>query len=371
MDIQVLKDELRKVPDPRRQYGNLRHKLEDILIIGLCSVICSGEDFDDMEDFGKDREEWLREFLELPNGIPGNDTFRRVFERLNPQAVARSLNAWLDNAGSSGGRSVNIDGKTICGSKDAKHPAYHVVSAWVAETHITLGELAVDEKSNEITAIPELIDLMDVEGDIITIDAMGCQTDIAAKIREAGADYVLALKDNQPTLHEDVSDYFDWVEKETPKSESIDRYKSRPEKDHGRIETREILTASADWLEGKDEWADIHTIIRYRCIREVDGVKTVSIRHYISSFDTNAEGFLELIRGHWSVENQLHWMLDVVFREDEARARKDNSPLNCNVLRKIALSVLKKIPVKGSSVRRKMMKAARNPNFLDRLLFQK
>ena len=180
------------------------------------------------------------------------------------------------------------------------------------------------------------------------------------------------MKNNEKLrLSEHTEEYQTNLGEETPKSESIDRYKSRPEKDHGRIETREILTASADWLEGKDEWADIHTIIRYRCIREVDGVKTVSIRHYISSFDTNAEGFLELIRGHWSVENQLHWMLDVVFREDEARARKDNSPLNCNVLRKIALSVLKKIPVKGSSVRRKMMKAARNPNFLDRLLFQK
>jgi predicted transposase YbfD/YdcC len=324
-----------------------------------------------MEDFGKDREDWLRGFLELPNGIPGHDTFRRVFERLNPQVVAKSLNAWLDNAGSSGGRNVNIDGKTICGSKNSKHTAYHVVSAWVADTHITLGELATSEKSNEITAIPELLDLIDVDGDIVTIDAMGCQTDIAAKIRKVGADYALALKDNQPTLHEDVSDYFDWIEKEQPKSESLDRYKSRPENDHGRIETREILTASADWLDGKEEWADIHTIIRYRCTREIDGVKSVSVRHYISSFDTTAEEFLEIIRGHWSVENQLHWMLDVVFREDDARARKDNSPLNLNVLRKIALAVVKKIALKGSSVRRKMMKAARDQNFLARLLFQK
>ena len=371
MEINKLREELRKVPDPRRQYGNLRHKLDEILIIGLCSVICYGEDFEDMEDFGKDREEWLRGFLELENGIPGHDTFRRVFERLNPHAVAKNLNAWLDNTESSGGRSVNIDGKTICGSKNSKHPAYHVVSAWVSETHITLGELAVDEKSNEITAIPELLDLIDVEGDIVTIDAMGCQTDIAAKIREAGADYVLALKDNQPTLHEGVSDYFDWVEKEQPKSEAIDRYRSRPENDHGRIEAREVLTASADWLEGKEDWADIQTIIRYRCTREVDGVKSVSVRHYISSFDTNAEGFLDIIRGHWSVENQLHWMLDVVFREDEARARKDNSPLNFNVLRKIALAVLKKITIKGSSLRRKMMKASRDPNFLALLLFQK
>jgi len=371
MEINKLKKELQEIQEPRRKWGNLRHKLEDILIIGLCSVICCGKDFVDMEEFGKDREEWLRGFLELPHGIPDSDTFRRVYERVDPNALARSLNAWLDNTGSSGGRSVNIDGKTICGSRSSKHSAYHVVSAWVAENHITLGELAVDEKSNEITAIPELLDLIDVEGDIITIDAMGCQTDIAAKIREKGADYVLALKDNHPTLHEDVADYFNWIENEQPKSETADHYKSKPEKGHGRIEIREILTAPANWLEEKENWLDIQTLIRYRCTREIDGVKTVSVRHYISSFDTSAEGFLEIIRGHWSVENQLHWMLDVVFREDDAKAKKDNSPLNFNVLRKIALAVLKKIYIGRLSIDKKMMKAARDPNFLAQLLFQK
>lgn len=369
MEINKLKEELHNIPGPRRPWGNLRHKLEDILIIGLCSVICCGTDFDDMEDFGKDREAWLRGFLELPNGIPGNDTFRRVFERVNPNALARSLNAWLDDAGRGAGRGVNIDGKTIRGSKNWKHPAYHVVSAWVAEAHITLGELAVDEKSNEITAIPELLDLIDVESDIVTIDAMGCQTDIAAKIREKGADYVLALKGNQSTLHGDIADYFDWVEKEQPKSEPTDFYKSKPEKGHGRIEIREIRTASAHWLEDKENWADIKTIVRYRCIREINGVKTISVRHYIGSFDTSAEDFLEIIRGHWSVENGLHWMLNVVFREDDARARKDNSPLNLNVLRKIALALLKKLSVPRLSVRRKMMKASRDPDFLTMLLF--
>lgn len=324
-----------------------------------------------MEEFGKDREEWLREFLELPNGVPDSDTFRRVYERVEPNALAKSLNAWLDSAGSSGGRGVNIDGKTICGSKSSKHPAYHVVSAWVAENHITLGELAVDEKSNEITAIPELLDLIDVEGDIVTIDAMGCQTYIAAKIREKGADYVLALKGNQPTLHEEVANYFDWIETEQPQNETTDYWKSKPEKCHGRIETREILTAPAGWLEGKEDWADIQSVIRYRCTREINGVKSVSIRHYISSFDINEESFGEIIRGHWSIENQLHWMLDVVFREDDTKAKKNNSPLNLNVLRKIALAVLRKISVGRLSVRKKMMKAARDPNFLAQLLFQK
>ena len=360
---------MQAVQDPRREWGNLRHKLEDILIIGLCSVICCGEDFVDMEEFGKDREEWLRGFLELPNGIPDSDTFRRVYERIDPNVLAQSLNSWLAIPSGSGGRSVNIDGKTICGSKNAKHSAYHVVSAWVSENNCTLGELATEEKSNEITAIPELLELIDVKGDIITIDAMGCQTEIAKKIREKGADYVLSLKDNQPTLHEDVSDYFDWIEAEVPKSELVDIWKSKPEKGHGRIETREIFSASADWIEGKEAWADIQTVIRYRCTREIDGIKSVSTRHYISSFDTSAEGFGEIIRGHWSVVNQLHWMLDVVFREDNAKAKKDNSPLNFNVLRKIALAVLKKVSIGRLSVHKKMMKAARDPIFLARLIF--
>ena len=369
MKITDLKASIKKIPDPRREWGNKRHKLEDILIIGLCTIISCGEDFVDMEEFGKDREEWLRGFLDLPNGIPDSDTFRRVFERVDPSALAKSLNAWLGNASTAGGRSVNIDGKTICGSRGKSKPAYHVVSAGVSENNITLGELAVDEKSNEITAIPELLDIIDVEGDIITIDAMGCQRDIAAKIREKKADYVLAVKDNQETLHDDISDYFDWIEKEQPRDEVVDKWRGRPEKGHGRIETREITIASAGWLAQKDNWMDIQTIIRYRCMREIDGTKTTSIRHYISSFDTNAECFGDIIRGHWSVENQLHWMLDVVFREDDARAKKDNSPLNVNILRKIALSILKNISVGRLSVRKKMLKASRDTCFLDQLLF--
>ena len=370
MDILHLKEELSRVDDPRRSWGNFRHKLADILIIGLCSVVCCGEDFVDMEEFGRDRQEWLSEFLELPNGIPDSDTFRRVFERIEPDALAKSLNAWLARETRSGGRNVNLDGKTMRGSENSEHTAYHVLSAWVQEHNITLGELAVDEKSNEITAIPELLDLLDIEGDIVTIDAMGCQVDIAAKIREKKADYVLALKDNQPNLHEAVRDYFDWLEREHPRDIICDVWKSKAEKCHGRIEKREISVASAEWMEERERWKDLSTVIRYRCWRESGGVKTVSVRHYISSFETSAEDFGAIIRGHWSIENHLHWMLDVVFREDAARARKDNSPLNLNVLRKIALSMLQSVPVGRLSVRKKMMKAARDPDFLGKVLFQ-
>ena len=369
MQIKKLKEQIQEIEDPRREWGNKRHKLEDILIIGLCSTISCGEDYVDMEEYGRDREEWLRGFLELPNGIPDSDTFRRVYERLDPTALAKSLNEWLGNVSASGGRSVNLDGKTIRGSGGKKQSARHVVSAWVSENNITLGELVVDEKSNEITAIPELLDLIDVTGDIITIDAMGCQTDIASKIREKEADYVLAVKDNQPILHQDIADYFDWIEKEQPKDEPTEVWRSRPEKGHGRIETREIRIASAAWLEQKDDWMDIQTIIRYRTTREIDDVKTETIRHYISSFETTAENFCDIIRGHWSIENQLHWMLDVVFREDDAKAKKDNSPLNLNILRKIALAVVKKISIGRLSLRKKMMKASRDTGFLHLLLF--
>lgn len=371
MRIDELKAAIREVEDPRREWGNKRHKLEDILIIGLCSIISCGEDFVDMEEFGKDREEWLRGFLELPNGIPDSDTFRRVFERLDSVSLSQCLNSWLKKAGTSGGRSVHIDGKVICGSRSANHGAYDVVSAWVSESGITLGELATEEKSNEITAIPELLDLLDVEGDVVTIDAMGCQREIAEKIRSKRADYVLALKNNHATLHEEVSDYFDWLEREQPVSERCDTWESDMEKGHGRIEKRQIIVASADWLEEKEQWKDICTLIRCRSTRIINDEETITDRHYLSSFDTSAENFAALIRSHWSIENHLHWMLDVVFHEDDAKARKDNSPLNLNVLRKAALSLLKSKSVSRLSVRKKMLKASRDPAFLSSILFKK
>ena len=192
MGIKKLQESVKEVKDPRRQWGNLRHKLEDILIIGLCSVICQGEDYEDMELFGIERKEWLKGFLELPNGIPDSDTFRRVFERIDPQELSNWLNNWLETERKAGGRLVSVDGKTIRGSGNNEHKAYHVVSAWVGEQGITLGELQVGEKTNEITQVPELLDLLDIKGDIVTADAMSCQKEIAVKIKEKGTDYILS-----------------------------------------------------------------------------------------------------------------------------------------------------------------------------------
>lgn len=370
MDIEKMKESLQRVSDPRRGWGNLRHKLIDILVIGLCTILCGGEDFEDMEEFGQERLEWLKKFLELPNGIPDSDTFRRIFERLDSSELQQCLQEWLYKAESAGGRLINIDGKTICGSAKSGQSALHVVSAWAHENEMVLGEIATDAKSNEITAIPKLLDVLDVEGDIITIDAMGCQTDIAKKIRKKRADYVLAVKENQPTLYGDLREYFEWQERETPRDEQIDYWSSGPEKGHGRIERREIRVANANWLEDKEAWQDIQTIVQYRCIRTENNQTSQYDRYYISSFATSAEQFLYLIRNHWSIENKLHWMLDVIFREDASRASKDNSPLNMNILRKVAMSCLKKTHTsKKTSIRRKMLKAALNTDFLHLVLF--
>ncbi len=374
MNIEGMVDALSAVSDPRRDYGNLRHKLMSILVIGLCSTICGGTNYEDMEEFAEAREEWLRTFLDLPNGIPSADTFQRVFQRLDSAQLLLCLNQWLetDPLNVSGGRLVNIDGKTIRGSGAyaERQSSFHVLSAWVHEHNMVLGQLDVDGKSNEITAIPELLDMIDIQGDIVTIDAMGCQKDIAAKIRSKEADYVLAVKGNHSTLYEDIQDYFAWAQREPEKLASY-RWVGEIEKDHGRIERREVTTiTNVEWLRRVGEWKDLTTIIRYRSTRYTDDGKTSTDRYYISSFETTPEQFGYLIRNHWSIENRLHWTLDVTFREDASKVCKDRSPLNLSVLRKIALSRLQKAPTpKKISLHRKMLRAALNTDFLQLVLF--
>jgi predicted transposase YbfD/YdcC len=361
MDIEKLKEELQNVNDPRRTYGNVRHKLIDIMIIGLLSIISMGEDFVDMEIFGKNREEWLKTFLELPNGIPDSDTFRRIFERLNPQELSECLNHWLGTAREKGAV-INIDGKTIRGSKDSQHKAYHVVSAWIAENQITLGEIKTEEKSNEITAVPELLDMLDVKGSIITADAMSCQTAIVEKITEKEADYVIGLKGNQGTLKNDLALYFNDFAKETERVSTL-------EKSHGRIEKREyFLETDIEWLWQKPDWSNLNAIGMVRSTVEEKGVVRTDSRYFITSL-TDVNDFAYAVRKHWSIENQLHWCLDVVFREDSAKAHKDNSPLNMNVLRKAALPLLKKVDFGRMGLRKKMLKAALDVSALSKIIF--
>ena len=350
------------VRDPRRQWGNLKHLLIDILVIGMCTILCDGEDFVDMEEYGNDKTEWLQGFLALPHGIPDSDTFRRVFEVVNPKELANCLRSWLD--GERTRRQVCLDGKTVCGSGNSEHVALHVVTAWAEEARLSLGELAVDEKSNEITAIPKLLDLIDVEGEVVSIDAMGCQTDIADKIRNRKADYLLAVKGNQGHLFEDIAAYFDDCD-DLPH----EKWRGKLEKGHGRIERRSVMTAPADWLDDRAKWHDIQTVICSIGTRITDDVEVTTKRYYISSLRAPPEKFAEQIRNHWSIENHLHWALDVTFREDQSRAKKDNSPLNLNVLRKFALPILHACKVGRLSAQKKRKKAARNPDFLNQLLF--
>jgi predicted transposase YbfD/YdcC len=363
MDIQTLKEEIAGLHDARRTaYGHIRHKLEDIVITGLCVAICGGEDFSDMETFGREREQWLRQFLELPNGIPDADTFRRVFERLDPRELGRCLRRWL--AVERGRRGVvAVDGKTIKGSANAKHGAYHVVSAFAAESQLVLGETCVEEKSNEIEAVPELLEMVDVEGAIVTADAMSCQRRTAAKIVERGADYVLGLKGNQPELLEDVRLYFGSFGASAPAKSTLD-------KGHGRVERREYsLATDVGWMAQRLQWAGLNGVGRVvSTVWEKDAERTQA-RYFVTSL-TDVGEFAYAVRRHWSIESQLHWCLDVVFREDASRARKDNSPLNMNILRKTALTCLNETKYGRLSKKKKMFKAALNPEVMLNILFK-
>lgn len=355
-------EKLGELTDHRRQWGNLRHKLVDIVFIGLVSVICGGQDYEHMEDTGHGKYAWFKERLELPNGIPDSDTFRRVFERINPQELSKVLNEVVQVKG----KVVAVDGKTIRGSGNTEHKAYHVVSAWVAENQITLGQLETSEKSNEITAIPELLETLDISGSTVTIDAMGCQKQIAEKICGKGADYIFGLKANQPALLHDVKLYFE--------TEVVEKQTDTLEKDHGRIEKREYyLETNIDWLPCRSEWKNLNGIgmVKSSVTSTKTGEFAQESRYFITSI-TNVEQFAYAGRKHWSIESQLHWQLDVTFHEDASRARKDNSPLNLNILRKQALVLLNQANLgKRVSTRRKISRAAMDNSVLDLILTAK
>jgi predicted transposase YbfD/YdcC len=377
MDIGGLTERIKEIPDPRRAWGNLRHKLEDIFVIGLATLLCGGEDFEDMEQFGLSRERELRKFLELPHGIPDESTFFRVFTRVKSDELSRCVYEWLAEVKGGAGTAINIDGKTIRGSKTGEQAAVHMVSAWAGDKEIVLGQLAVAEKSNEITAIPKLLDLLDIRGATVSIDAMGCQKEIAASIRKKGADYVLAVKENQPALYHDIKDYFEGMEGGQIRELPDDIWETGEERGHGRIEKREIRTVTGlSWLEGKADWKDLATIIQCRSFRTLKDETTQTDRYYISSSLNDALELYHGIRGHWSIENQLHWSLDVIFREDASGVTKDHGPENLNTLRKLALSLLRSAPSPRNGKKKitgpkRQFIAAMNPDYLFTVLFEK
>jgi predicted transposase YbfD/YdcC len=358
-----------------RVQGRCEHKLIDIIIIAVCGMITGAESWVEVETFGKEREAWLATVLELPNGIPSHDTIGRVFAALDAEAFQECFTRWVETVYRvTKGQVVAIDGKTARRSHDKTigKDAIHMVSAWASANGIVLGQRKVDDKSNEITAIPELLRVLDVAGCIVTIDAMGCQKKIAQTIRDEKADYVLSVKDNQAKLHQDIQDWFaygDQVNFENMESS----YYETIDKGHGRIEIRRCWVVSDqlafEHIRHHDGWAGLQSIVRVqRERRQAENIQ-LETAFYISSLANDAAAILEATRSHWGIENRLHWVLDVTFREDESRVRRGNSPQNMTVLRHLALNILKKDKTKGS-LRTKRYKAALNTTFLEQLLDQ-
>ena len=338
--------------DPRIDRKKL-HPISEILLLTLCGVICGAEGWEDIEAFGKSKLEFLQKYLPYTNGIPSDDTLRRFFRVINPKRFQECFLNWVKSLTfidqENKDKSIALDGKTLCGSGDIANDKLpiHMISAFATSAKIVLAQAKVDDKSNEITAIPNLLELLDLHGAIVTIDAMGCQKNIATKIREKDADYVLALKGNHGDLYDDVRTFFDL--------ESANNFKGIPHSfaktidgDHGRIEIRQCWVASAEWLQQKKEWDGLKNIVMIKSSREIKGVVSTENRYFLTSLDRDADRILRVIRNHWSIENSLHWVLDVSFNEDQSRIHKGNAPQNIAVIRHIALNMLRACKQKRS-----------------------
>jgi predicted transposase YbfD/YdcC len=353
-----------ELEDPRT--GNAkRHLLHEVLMIALCTVLCGGETCADMALFGRAKREFLQEFLSLPNGIPSHDTFSRIFRLLDPTRFHAWFIGFMQRFAEGCQGVVAIDGKTMRRSFDraAQASPLHLVSAWAVDARLCLGQLAVGDKSNEIVAVPKLLELLSLKGRIVTADAMSCQRKIAQQVIDQGADYVLALKGNQETLHDDVRRFLD--DPQTTLASATDT-----DKGHGRIETRTAaLTTAIAWLQESHAWPGLKAIGKITARREINGKATVETRCYLLSQAFAPERFNAIVRSHWGIENALHWVLDVVMDEDQARNRKDHGPQNLALLRKLALNLAKLEPSKGS-MRGKLKQAGWDNSFLAQILLQ-
>ena len=363
-----------ELEDPRVQ-GRCSHKLIDIIIIAICAVVCGADDWVAIETFGKSKEAWLKQLLELTKGIPAHDTFGDVFSALDAEVFQQCFARWVAEVFQvTDGQVVAIDGKTVRRSHDRTigKDAIHMVNAWAHHNGIALGQLKTEEKSNEITAIPELLELLNVSGCIVTIDAMGCQKKIAQAIRDQGADYFLRVKDNQEHLHQMIKTWFDYGE--NVQFRGMDCNHTRTiNKGHGRIEIRDCWAIddplAFQSLQENAGWVDVGSIVKVIRERRTGDEIQIDVAYYISSLPNNAELSLSCSRSHWAVENGLHWVLDVIFKEDESRIRTGDAPQNFAVLRQIALNILKNDNSKGS-LKKKRFKAALDDTFLFKLLAQ-
>ncbi len=368
-----LAEHFAELEDPRLDRSK-EHLLIDIVTIAICAVICGADDWVEVAAFGRGKEKWLRQFLKLPHGIPSHDTFWRVFRALDSLQFEQCFLSWVQSLMHlTEGEIVAVDGKTLRRSYDRldHKAAIHMVSAWATANRLVLGQRKVEDKSNEITAIPELLRLLELHGCIVTVDALGCQQQVAAAIRAQGADYVLAVKGNQGHLLEDLKDLFTEAEaaqwRDAPHG-----YVREVSGNHGRIEIRECWTISeADYvhyLRKHEAWRDLRTLVRVRCERRTGRKRSRELRYYISSLPNDAARILHAVRGHWGIENGLHWVLDIAFQEDQSRLRKGAGPENFAVLRHIAVSLLKQEQTEKIGVKAKRLRAAVDEAYLLKVL---
>jgi predicted transposase YbfD/YdcC len=368
-----------KLPDPRVNRTR-DHDLIDVLIIALCSLLCAAESFYDMEEFGQAKRDWFKTFLGLRNGIPSHDTFNRVFAALDPEKFLECFLAWTQSVRQALGQEiVAVDGKALRRAIDGDDSVKYIVSAWAEGNGLVLGQMKVADKSNEITAVPRLLRVLELSGCIVTLDAMGCQKKIAKEIIEADADYVLALKGNQETVHEEVKTFLDatLAERQGPRLPGAKLSKASAtlatletvEKDHGRLETRRYFQSTElAWFADRAKWEGLRSVGLVESTREVSGQRTMERRYYLSSLALGVETFARAVRGHWGIENKLHWTMDVCFGEDQSRARTGNAAENLAALRRLALNLLKREKTKKRGIRGKMLNASWDHSYLLRLL---
>jgi predicted transposase YbfD/YdcC len=364
-----------RLTDPR-VVNTCRHLLTDVLVIALCAVLGGANSWDAIALFGVAKQKWFATFLALPNGIPSHDTFNRVFATLDPLAFQECFVSWMNVVcGRLGLKRLQIDGKSLRGSRGRKHKlgCLHTVSLWAAETGLTLGQVAVDDKSNEITAIPKLLQMLDLEGALVTIDAMGCQKEIARQIRASHGHYLLAVKDNQATLYADIQQCFLQAFETDYAGLRYEVLEEKPEQGHGRRETRVYTVIyNPPGLSTKQEWLDLQAIVMVYRERQVGTGKddldcSAEVSYYITSSDQPVVELAGGIRSHWGIENKVHWVLDVVFREDDSRVRAGHATENLGWLRRVALALLKQDDSKGS-INGKRLKAGWDNGFLEKVL---
>jgi predicted transposase YbfD/YdcC len=371
-----IEDHFVELTDPRRRAGT--YPLINVVTIALCAVICGADDFVAIARFGRTKRDWLARFLDLSDGIPSHDRFNAILAAIKPAEFEKCLLSWITALHEiTAGQTIAIDGKTLRRSSGtaakrwsaaSSKSAIHMVSAWATANHISLGQVVVDEKSNEITAIPQLLEILELSGALVTIDAMGCQTDIAQQIVAAGADYCLAVKGNQPTLHEGIVKFFDEHLEDDFAQVSVRRHETQ-EKGHGREETRHSFICQVpEDLPDRARWAGLKAIGIVISSTQRGGKDTGDVRYYILSKYLAARRFAEAVRGHWAIENRLHWQLDVTFAEDQSRIRQGHADANFSILRRAALGLLKNETTAKIGIKNKRLNAAWDDSYLEKVL---